>query len=442
MRHEIPVAALGPQGPAMAEAVETCVHCGFCLPTCPTYRDLGEEMDSPRGRIVLMKESLEGKVELESALPYIDRCLGCLACVTSCPSGVEYGQLITAFRGHSERERHRGPAERGFRAGVLGTLPYPNRMAPLAGLGAIAKPLAGFLPAPLRTPLELMPSRPRRPRPLPELVAARGPRRARVAFLAGCVQQVIAQRINRATLRVLSRNGIEVVIPRGQACCGALPMHTGDQERARKLARSNLDAFGDGSAHRSEGSPDGAGTLDAVITNAAGCGAGMREYGLLFAGSADEERARALAGRVRDVAAFLDEIGLVATPPPLPSALTAAYHDACHLAHAQGVRAEPRRLLRAIPNLTLAEPAEWELCCGSAGTYNLEQPAIAERLGRRKAAHLEATGAGAIVAGNIGCLVQIGRFSGLPTYHTIELLDAAYRGRMPGGMVRVDDQAG
>ena len=448
----------------MAEAVGACVHCGFCLPTCPTYRVLGEEMDSPRGRIVLMKEALEGQVALDATLPYLDRCLGCLACVTACQSGVQYGELITAFRGHAEAARHRPLAERAFRAVALETLSRPDRAAPLAQLGALARPLvpgplADRLPGRARAPLELLPRKARRirpPRPLPELVRARGPRRARVALLAGCVQQVLDQQINWATLRVLSRNGVEVVAPRGQVCCGALALHTGDQGRARRLARQNLDAFGGsggarssfepsrlvGSGHAPGGGGDTGDTperrgeidpsdVDAIITNAAGCGAGMREYGLLFAGDADEERARALAFRVRDVAEFLDELGLAAQPPALPAPLSVAYHDACHLAHAQGVRAQPRRLLGAIPNLTLVEPAEWELCCGSAGTYNLEQPAIAEQLGRRKAGNLEATGAQAVVAGNIGCLTQIGRFSGLPLYHTMQLLDLAYRGKLP-----------
>jgi glycolate oxidase iron-sulfur subunit len=417
MRHEIDVTAIGPQGPAMADAVGACVHCGFCLPTCPTYRVLGEEMDSPRGRIVLMKEALEGSVALDTALPYIDRCVGCLACVTACPSGVEYGELILAFRGHAEKQRHRPLLERANRAGLLSTLPYPRRAAPLTMLGQVARPLAGRLPRQLRTPLELLPRRMTLPRRLPGFVAARGARRARVALLAGCVQQVIDQRINLATLRILSRNGVEVVVPTGQGCCGALPMHTGDQDRARSLARRNLHAF-----------PS---DVDAVITNAAGCGAGMHEYDVLFAGDSQEDAARKLATKVRDVSIFLDELGLSAEPPPLPEPVTVAYHDACHLAHAQAARTQPRRLLGAIPNLTVAEPVEWELCCGSAGTYNLEQPVIAEQLGERKARNLEATGAQAIVAGNLGCLTQIARYTGLPGYHTVQLLDLAYRGRRP-----------
>ena len=490
MRHDIPVGALGSPGKAMASAVAACVHCGFCLPTCPTYRVLGEEMDSPRGRIVLMKEALEGHVALVSALPYLDRCLGCLACVTACPSGVDYSGLITAFRGHAEDERRRPPVERAYRAAVLGTLLHPERAAPLAQLGVLARSVVPGrvverLPDRVRRPLELLPRRVRqvrRPGPLPELVPARGTRRARVALLAGCVQQVLDQQINWATLRVLSRNGVEVVIPRGQCCCGALAMHTGDQARARALARRNLAAFGaSGASARPDPAPaapaasvgpsasassalptadlsdvDGEGVprpsadlsdvdgegpprvpagfagVDAVLANAAGCGAGMRDYGLLFAGEPEEERALALAAQVRDVSEFLDALGLAVEPPPLPEPLAVAYHDACHLAHAQGVREQPRRLLRSIPNLTLAEPIEWELCCGSAGTYNLEQPAIAEELGLRKAANLEATGAQAVVAGNIGCLTQIGRYSGLPAFHTMQLLDAAYCGRSLG----------
>lgn len=434
MRHEIDVAEIGPQGAGMARAVGACVHCGFCLPTCPTYRVLGEEMDSPRGRIVLMKEALEGHVELDTTLPYLDRCVGCLACVTACPSGVEYGELILGFRAHAETRRRRPLLERAHRAGLLATLPYPRRIAPLALLGRLARPFAALLPEQLRTPLQLLPRRMQRPRRLPRVTPAQGTRRARVALLAGCVQQVVDPDINSATLRVLSRNGVEVVVPAGQGCCGALPMHTGDQDRARSLARRNLRAFGRNAAPATS-TTDVGGSLrddvDAVVTNAAGCGAGMHDYGVLFAGDRDESAARALAGKVRDVAVFLADLGLGEAPPPFRAPVRVAYHDACHLAHAQRVRAEPRQLLQAVPNLSIAEPAEWELCCGSAGTYNLEQPHIAEQLGERKARNIEATGAQAIVAGNLGCLTQIARYSRLPSYHTIQLLDLAYRGQMP-----------
>jgi glycolate oxidase iron-sulfur subunit len=252
--------------------------------------------------------------------------------------------------------------------------------------------------------------------PLPALYPAVGVRRARVALLAGCVQQALEPALNWATLRVLAVNGVETVIPPGQGCCGSILMHTGDQEEARRLAKDNLRVF-----------PQ---DVDAILTNAAGCGSGMKEYGLLFAGLAEEEQARAFAGRVKDVSEFLAELG-PETPSPLPRPLKVAYHDACHLAHAQGVREAPRRLLRLIPNLTLAEIAEAELCCGSAGTYNIEQPGIAARLGRRKADNILRTGCQAVVTGNIGCLVQIRNHlkmlgESLPVYHTVEVLAQAY----------------
>ena len=264
--------------------------------------------------------------------------------------------------------------------------------------------------------LDLVPPTLPKPQPLPELHPAQGERRARVAMLAGCAQQVLAPEINWATLRVLASNGVEVTIPRDQGCCGALVLHSGQSERAKAHARRNLQAF-----------PS---DVDAVVTNAAGCGAGMSEYGLLLKGSDEEGEARALAERTVDVSVFLDELGLK-PPPSLPEPLELAYQDACHLAHAQGVRSAPRELLGAIPNLTLVEPEDWELCCGSAGTYNIEQPEVASDLGRRKAEALLATGAGAVATGNIGCLTQIqthlralGR--DLPVMHTLQVLDRAY----------------
>jgi glycolate oxidase iron-sulfur subunit len=400
MQHAIQLDLLGPQGPAMAAAIGSCVHCGFCLPTCPTYVTSGEEPHSPRGRIFLMKDVLEGTVSLDEALAPIDSCLGCQACVTACPSGVEYGELITAFRAHAEPRRPL--AERATRALAGRTLPYPRRFRLAARLGRLA-PKVG----PLRPMLDLLPQRLPKPKPLPAVFPAEGARRARVALLAGCAQQVLEPEIGWATLRVLARNGVETVVPRGQGCCGALAMHGGRAAQARRLARRNLRAL-----------PE---DVDAVIANAAGCGSGMREYGLLFAGEPDEQRARELAARVVDVSAFLDELGLVA--PPAAKPLRVAYHDACHLAHAQRVREAPQRLLRAAGHEVVV-PDEWELCCGSAGTYNVEQPETAAELGRRKAANLRATGADVIAAGNIGCLTQIRRFLDVPVRHTIELLDA------------------
>jgi glycolate oxidase iron-sulfur subunit len=417
MKHTIPIDDLGPQGPAMAHAVEKCVHCGFCLPTCPTYTVLGEEMDSPRGRITLMKSALEGTLPIEAALPFVDRCLGCMACVTACPSGVPYDELLMPFRALAETQRSRGVVDRLARTLTRETLPHPGRFRLAAAAGHLAGPLKGALPAKLGAMLTLLPDELPPAHPLPTLIPAQGTRRARVALLAGCVQQVLAPEINWATVRVLARNGVEVVIPAGQGCCGSLMMHGGEAEAARGLARRNLDIF-----------PT---DVDAVLTNAAGCGSGMHEYGLLFKGQPEEAAAAALGARTQDVSVFLTELGLLA-PPPLPKPLRVAYHDACHLAHAQGVTAAPRRLLRAIPNLTLLEVPEGELCCGSAGTYNLEQPAIAAALGRRKAENIQRTQCDAVAAGNIGCLVQIGNAlrqldgTAPPLYHTLQVLDMAY----------------
>ena len=413
MRHSIPVDSLGPQAPSMAEAVASCVHCGFCLPACPTYLALGEEMDSPRGRILLMKGALEGELAQEEVLPHVDRCLGCLACVTACPSGVEYGDLLTPFREMTEKGRSRSLLEELTRTLTNQTLPYPGRFRAAAVLGRYTKVFRPMLPAALRTMLDLLPDRLPPRVALPPLSPARGERRARVALLSGCVQQVLTPEINRATVDVLTNNGVEVVIPTRQGCCGALSMHTGAADQARGLAKRNFDAFD-------------LNDVDAVVTNAAGCGSGMHEYPLLFAGEAEEQTARDFAAKVQDVTVFLDDLG-IDPPAPLPAPMTVAYHDACHLAHAQGITDAPRRLLAAVPNLTLVPIPEGEICCGSAGSYNIEQPEIAAELGKRKAKAILGTGAQAVVTGNIGCMTQIDNHlrrlgKHLPIYHTVELL--------------------
>jgi glycolate oxidase iron-sulfur subunit len=419
MQHRIPLETLPPQAEAMAGAIGSCVHCGFCLPSCPTYATLGEEMDSPRGRIFLMKDVLEGSLELETALPFIDNCLGCQACVTSCPSGVQYGDLITSFRAHAEGLRKRPPLERGRRRMMLETLPYPRRFRLAALAGRMARPLRAFAPGSARAMLDLLPARLPKAHPLPAFFPAEGERRARVALLAGCAQQVLDPEIGWATMRVLAANGVETVIPRAQVCCGALAMHTGAAERAKPLARRNLEAF--------------PADVDAIVSNAAGCGSGMHEYPLLFRGEPEEEAARAFAERVVDVSVFLDSLGII-PPPAQPEPVVVAYHDACHLAHAQGVRRPPRALLEAIGGVQTAEPAEWELCCGSAGTYNVEKPEIAGELGARKARNLLATGADLVASGNIGCLTQVTTHLGalghpVPVLHTMQVLDRAYAGR-------------
>jgi len=374
-------------------------------------------MDSPRGRIFLMKEVLEGELELETALPFIDNCLGCQACVTSCPSGVEYGELITPFRAYAEERRTRPLMERLQREMILRTLPYPARFRLGARLGRLGRPFARLMPEKLEAMLRLLPATLPAAQPLPEVHPAEGPRRARVALLAGCAQQVLAPDIGWATLRVLARNGVETVIPRDQGCCGALAMHTGASERAKPIVRRNLEAFG--------------GDVDAIVSNAAGCGSGMKEYGLLFKGEPEQEAAEAFADRVVDVSVFLDALGLSAAAPSMPEPTRVAYHDACHLAHAQGVRSAPRALLEAIEDLTLVEPEDWEICCGSAGTYNVEKPETAAELGERKARNLLATGAELIATGNIGCLTQIQTHlkalgHEIPVVHTLQVLDRAY----------------
>ena len=400
----------------MARAVETCVHCGFCLPACPTSKVLGEEMDSPRGRIVLMKEVLEGTLALEDARLHVDRCLGCLACVSACPSGVAYGDLLVPFRALAETAGRWRPA-RWRRLLLLTTLESPVLFRAAVRLGRLARPGAALLPASLRSMLALLPGRLPASAPLPSLVPAQGPRRARVALLAGCVQQVLDPDINLATLRVLAANGVEVVVPPTQQCCGALALHTGEDARARSRAAALVAAF-----------PT---DVDAVVSNAAGCGSAMKEYGDVLRGSEHEAAGRQFGARVRDVAEFLDQLGLIA-PPATRAPITVAYHDACHLAHAQKVRRAPRALLAQIPGLRVVEVPDGDTCCGSAGLYNVEHSAIADDLGARKARAIVATGADVVAAGNIGCLVQVATHLArdgvsIPTLHTMQVLDRAYR---------------
>ena len=402
----------------MANEVKACVHCGFCLPVCPTYKVLGEEMDSPRGRIFLMKEVLEGNLSLEEGVPYVDKCLGCLACVTACPSGVEYGDLLGPFRAHAEKQRSRDLLSRMTRFMLRHILPFPKRFRTAANLGRLAGILSPFMPRSIGSMLDLLPSRLPPAAPLPSIHPAKGKRRARVALLSGCAQQVLLPQINLSTLRVLSENGVEVVIPESQGCCGALSLHGGEMDQARLLARHNFSSF-----------PK---DVDAILTNAAGCGSGIKEYPLLFRGLPEEEQAQDFADRVQDVSVFLGKLGLK-SPPALTARLRVGYHDACHLAHAQGVRQEPRDLLKSIPNLTLLEIGDGDTCCGSAGTYNLEQPEIARTLGERKANTIRQTQADAVAAGNVGCIVQIQTYlekqgNAIPVLHTLELLDRAYSG--------------
>ncbi len=416
MQHSILPDNHGPRGQAMADAVQSCVHCGFCLAACPTYSVLGEEMDSPRGRIYLMKTVLEGDLPAEDAQPYIDRCLGCMGCEPACPSGVPYGELLTSYRALQNETQSRPLIDSVTRRMIVETLPYPARFRAAARLGKLGKLVQGALPEQLGAMLGLLPDTLPAPIALPNVIPAKGERRARVALLTGCVQTVLAPDINKATVDVLSANGVEVVIPQGQGCCGSILSHIGEADRAMHLARHNLSAF-----------PT---DVDAIITNAAGCGSGMHEYGLLFKGQPEAQQATDFAHRVQDVSVFLADLGLREITTPQPERRV-AYHDACHLAYAQGVIDPPRDLLEHIPNLTLLE-LDNGLCCGSAGTYNLEQPEIAAELGQLKAQSIIDTQADMVVMGNIGCFTQIETHlaqlgQALPVKHTVQVLAEAYR---------------
>jgi glycolate oxidase iron-sulfur subunit len=397
----------------MTHAIEACVHCGFCLAACPTYQELGQEMDTPRGRIVLMKQVLEGGLPWDSAQPHIDRCLGCLACEPACPSGVPYRELIAPFRALA-RPRFKLSARQQVRRGLAArTIPFPARFRLAARIAGFAKRHAWLLPPDFRPMLDLMPDGLPSPERWPEMTPAQGERRARVALLVGCVQQVLAPDINTATISVLALNGVEVMVPARQVCCGGLAWHSGDLHQARALARQNLKAF-----------PE---DVDAIVTNAAGCGSTLHEYHLVMRGTRDEAQANAFRKRVVDVSAFLARLGLRNAPLHSSRARRVCYQDACHLLNGQNVRHEPRALLRAIPGLDLCEINGPHLCCGSAGTYNLDQPEIAAALGRQKAEALLATGAEVAVTGNIGCLIQLRTHlaklgSAMPVRHTMQLL--------------------
>jgi glycolate oxidase iron-sulfur subunit len=396
------------------EIVEDCVHCGFCLDTCPTYALWANEADSPRGRIVLVGDALGSATELsDEMVTHWDRCLGCMACVSACPSGVRYDRLIERVRPQVERQHRRSLGERALRRLIFATLPHPGRLRALApGLGP-ARRVAGALPGRLGTLPQVAPRISLRKlvrRPLPERTPAVGRQRGRVGLLLGCVQRVFYADTQLAAIRSLAAEGFEVLAPRAPGCCGALEFHAGEEKAAVGRAQETMAAFAS------------LGELDHVVTTAAGCGSAMKEYGDLLGTPA----AHAFAGQVRDVTEVLGSVEPVAPRGPVP--MRVAYHDACHLAHAQGVRSEPRDVLRTIPDLELLEVVtERDLCCGSAGVYNLLQPEAAAELGTRKASHLLETGAEAIAAANPGCAAQLDLYlrelgHTLPIYHPVELL--------------------
>jgi glycolate oxidase iron-sulfur subunit len=415
--------------PPDKELIEDCVHCGFCLPTCPTYALWGEEMDSPRGRIVLMNTALKEGSEMSDALvTHWDRCLGCMACVTACPSGVRYDRLIEQTRPQVERNYRRPASERAWRRATFALFTHPGRLratVPLVAASTPVRRVAGRLlerwPR-LRALHRVTPevSLSAAVARLPEHTPARGERRGRVGLLQGCVQRIFFHHVNRATVDVLAAEGFDVIAPRRPRCCGALQLHSGEEEDAKARAKDTITAF--------EG-------CDVVAVNAAGCGSAMRDYVYLLEDEPEwAARAKAFSDKVRDVSQVLADAEPRARRHPIE--MKVAYHDACHLAHAQKVRTEPRALLNSIPGLELVEPEEWEICCGSAGVYNLFQPEAGHDLGVRKAANLMATGADAIAAGNPGCTLQIrahlkeaGR--PMPVYHPVELLSMSLSGRRP-----------
>ncbi|CAM3829765.1 (Fe-S)-binding protein [Isoptericola cucumis] len=417
--------------PPSKELLDDCVHCGFCLPACPTYSLWGEEMDSPRGRIYLMGEGLEGEPMSPALVQHVDACLGCMACVSACPSGVRYDRLIEQTRQQVERRgaEHRTRGDRALRSMIFALFPHPGRLRLLRGplrlyqgLGLSRLVRRSGLLAKLSPSLAAMeavapPITPREP--VPPLVRARGERRATVGMLLGCVQREMFPGVNAATARVLAAEGCDVVTPPRQGCCGALSVHAGREAEGLRYARALVDAFEEAG-------------VDRVVVNSAGCGSTMKEYADLLADDPRyADRARTFAQKVRDVSEILVELGPVARRHPLE--LTVAYHDACHLSHAQGVRSQPRELLAQIPALRVREITEGDMCCGSAGIYNLVNPEPAAELGDRKARNVAATGADLLVTSNPGCLMQVttalerqGR--SIATAHLVLVLDASLRG--------------
>ena len=414
--------------PTIAEAnkiLRACVHCGLCTATCPSYQVLGDELDSPRGRIYLIKDMLEsGRAADAKTALHIDRCLSCLACTTTCPSGVDYMHLIDTARVHVEKTYSRPWFDRILRAVLARVIPYPARFRLALRAAIFVRPLARWLPdARLRAMLAMAPARLPAPSPndAPQVFPAIGARRHRVALLTGCAQKALNTDINDATIRLLRRLGCEVVVARGAGCCGALTHHMGKEDMARRSARANIAAW--------TREVQGAG-LDAVIINTSGCGTTVKDYGHMFARTDLAQDAAKIAALARDVTEFLAQIDL---PASEPKNIRVAYHAACSLQHGQQIKTAPKDLL-ARAGFTVLEPQDSHLCCGSAGTYNLMQPDISAQLQARKVASLMATTPQVIAAGNIGCMMQIGAAAGAPVLHTVELLDWAYGGPKPAAL--------
>jgi glycolate oxidase iron-sulfur subunit len=410
-----------------------CVHCGLCTSACPTYVELGDENDSPRGRIYLMRAVTDGRIELDDAvMGHLDLCLDCRACESACPSGVQYGKLIEPFRMHMQKLGIKRETLTWMQRFLLYNFtPYagrmrlalaPARFAQWTGMDWLMRKLGMYylLPRSLREMHAMLPPLKAHYGSLPEVLPAEGPRRARVALFTGCAADAFFPETNLATARVLQKNGCEVWIPRTQVCCGALHYHSALDAPAKQFAAQNCQTFlADGS------------DIDAIIVNAAGCGAMLKDYGHLFHGMPEQEKATLFARKVKDISEFLIELGPI--KPTHPLKMKATYHDACHLCHGQQIRKQPRQLLELIPELQIVPLGESEICCGAAGSYNLTQPEMAERLGQRKAKNVLETGADAVFSGNVGCLIQLGRYlraqkPGLTIAHPIDALWASYGG--------------
>ena len=424
--------------PPSSEIIEKCVHCGFCLPVCPTYVLWGQEMDSPRGRIYLMKVAKEGAAEMTSHwVSHFDSCLGCMACMTACPSGVDYGKLIEATRAQIERKTERSRGEKLHRRFVFGTFTRPDRLRQMrwpllayqkSGLQAVVRGsgLLKLLPKKIRAMEALLPKFGPREM-LAEVTPAVGAKRRRVGLLLGCVQREFFPQVNSATARVLAAEGCEVVAPSEQPCCGALLVHAGEEVAAVELAKRTIEAF-----ERAN--------VETIVTNAAGCGSNVKEYGHLLRDEPEyAERAKVFAAKCKDISEILDE--LEPRAPRSALKLRVAFHDSCHLQHAQGIRSQPRALLSKIPGLELAEIPEAPICCGSAGIYNLVQPDAANALGDRKAELIAPLKADVVATGNPGCLIQLQASLArhgwkIPVVHTIQIVDASIRGKSSESLLR------
>ncbi len=420
-----------PHVAASESIVRKCVHCGFCTATCPTYVTLGNELDSPRGRIYLIKDMLEnGRPADKEVVTHIDRCLSCLACMTTCPSGVHYMHLVDHARAHIEQTYRRPFFDRLTRSVLAFVLPHPARFRSALRLARLGRPFAGLMksvPALKRfgAMLDLAPSAiaARSAFAKPATHAARGARKGRVAILTGCAQPVLNPAINEAAIRLLTRLGVEVTVPRGEGCCGALVHHMGREERALADARRNIDAW----TREIEN-----GGLDAIIVTASGCGTTIKDYGwMLRLDPAYREKAERVAALAKDITEYLSTLGM--PEPAVQPALSVAYHSACSMQHGQKITAAPKNLLRGA-GFAVRDPAEGHLCCGSAGTYNIMQPEISAQLKARKVRNIEATKPDVIATGNIGCITQIASGTPIPVVHTVELLDWAYGGPKPAAV--------